>query len=211
MLKLYYAPRACSLAPHIALEEAGAEYDRVLVDFSEADQRGPEYLKINPKGRVPALVTDKGVLTENPVILGYIAQTFPEAKLADNDDSFAFGNMQAFNCFIASTVHVAFAHGFRAERYADGDAAIAAVRAKAPALVTSAFALIEEKLADGRPFVHGATYTVSDPYLFTMTRWLDRDGMPGVARFPLARAHMRRLNARPAVQRALEHEGLKPL
>ena len=211
MLKLYYAPRACSLAPHIALEEAAADYQPVLVNFAEGEQKSPDYLKINPKGRVPALVTDKGILTENPVILGYIAQTFPDAKLADNEDSFAFGNMQAFNCYIASTVHVAFAHGFRAERYAEDPAAIAAIKAKAPDLVTSAFALIEEKLADGRPFVHGDAYTVSDPYLFVMTRWLERDGMPGTERFPLAEAHMRRLNARPAVQRALEHEGLKPL
>jgi glutathione S-transferase len=211
MLKLYYAPRACSLAPHIALEEAGADYEGVLVNFAEAEQRSPEYLKLNPKGRVPTLVTDKGVLTENPVILGYIAQTFPEAKLADNDDSFAFGTMQAFNCYLSSTVHVAFAHGSRAERYADDPAAIAAIKAKAPTLVASAFALIEEKLADGRPFVHGDAYTVSDPYLFVMTRWLAREGMPGTPCFPFAEAHMRRLNERPAVRRALEHEGLKPL
>jgi len=211
MLKLYYAPNACSLASHIALEEASADYEALRVDFAAGEQKKPGYLKINPKGRVPALVTDGGVLTENPVILGYIAETFPGAKLADNDDSFAFGNMQAFNCYISSTVHVAFAHAFRAERYADGEAAIAAVRAKAPALVSSAFALIEDKLADGRPFVHGDRYTVSDPYLFVMTRWLARDGMPGTDRFPLAEAHMRRLNLRPAVQATLEHEGLKPL
>jgi glutathione S-transferase len=71
--------------------------------------------------------------------------------------------------------------------------------------------LIEDKLADGRPFVHGDAYTISDPYLFVMTRWLEREGMPGTARSPYAEAHMRRLNARPAVQRTLEHEGLKPL
>lgn len=211
MLTLYYAPRACTLAPHIALEEAGAAYEAALVDFARAEQRSPAYLKINPKGRVPALVTDRGVLTENPVILGYIAQTFPEAKLAADDDSFAFGDMQAFNLYICSTLHVAFAHSFRAERYADDPAVIAAVRAKAPDLVTSAYALIEEKLSDGRPFVHGDAYTVSDPYLFTMTRWLARDGMPGIDTFPQSAAHMRRLNKRPAVQRALEHEGLNPL
>ena len=211
MLKLYYAPSACSLAPHIALEEAGADYEAVRVNFADAEQRGPAYRRINPKGRVPVLVTEKGVLTENPVILGHIAQTYPEAKLADNDDSFAFGNVQAFNLYICSTVHVAFAHAFRAERYADDPAVIAAIRAKAPDLVTSAFALIEEKLSDGRPFVHGEAYTVSDPYLFTMTRWLARDGMPGIEAFPFSAAHMRRLNQRPAVQRALEHEGLNPL
>ena len=210
MLKLFYHPGSCSLASHIALEEAGADYDTVNVSFADGEQRAAEYLKINPKGRVPALVTDRGVLTENLAILGYIAQTFADAQLADNEDSFAFGDVQAFNGYIASTVHVAFAHAFRAERYADG-AAVQAVRAKAPSLVRDAYALIEDKLADGRPFVHGQRYTVSDPYLFTMTRWLVRDGMPGLGDFPGAAAHMRRLNGRPAVQRALEHEGLKPI
>ncbi len=211
MLKLFYHPNSCSLASHIALEEAGADYAAERIDFASGQQRGPEYLAINPKGRVPALLTDKGILTESPVILGYIAQTFPDAKLAENEDSFAFGNMQAFNCYISSTLHIAFAHAFRAERYADDPAAIAAIRAKAPASVAAAFDLIEDKLSDDRPFVHGDAYTVSDPYLFVMTRWLDRDGMPGTDRFPRAQAHMRRLNARPAVRRVLEHEGLKPL
>jgi glutathione S-transferase len=211
MLKLFYSPNACSLACHIALEEAGADYEAVRVNFAEGQQRSPDYLKINPKGRVPALVTDRGVLTEGPVILGYIAQSFPEARLAANDDSFAFGNMQALNLYLASTLHVAFAHSFRAERYADGEAAIAAVRAKAPANVLAAYALIEEKLSDGRPWVHGNHYTVSDPYLYTFTRWLHRDGMPGVEDVPFAAQHMARMNQRPAVQRVLEHEGLKPL
>ncbi|MCQ8856631.1 glutathione S-transferase N-terminal domain-containing protein, partial [Escherichia coli] len=86
----FYAPGACSLASHIALEEAGADYEAIKLDFSQGEQRRPEYLKINPKGRVPVLVTDKGVLTESPVILGYIAQTHPDANLANNDDSYAF-------------------------------------------------------------------------------------------------------------------------
>jgi glutathione S-transferase len=211
MLKLFYAPSACSLAPHIALEEAGADYEAVLVNFAEGEQRSPDYLRINPKGRVPALVTDRGVLTENPAILAYIAQTFPDAKLADNDDRFAFADMQAFNGYLSSTVHIAFAHSFRTERYANDAAAIAGMKAKAPALVSTAFNLIEERLSDGRPFVHGEAYTVSDLYLFVMTRWLERDSMPGVDRFPFCKTHMHRLNARPAVQRALEHEGLKAL
>ncbi len=211
MLKLFYSPNACSLAPHIALEEAGADYEAVRVDFAEREQKSAAYLKINPKGRVPALVTDKGVLTENPAILAYIARIFPAAGLAGSEDGFVRAELHAFNSFLASTVHVAFAHSFRPERFADDPATIAGMKAKAPALVTAAFDLIEEKLSDGRPFVHGERYTVSDPYLFVMTRWLERDGMPGADRFPHAQAHMRRLNDRPAVQRALEHEGLKPL
>src|SRR5665213_2889531 len=132
MLKLFYTPGACSLASHIALEEAGADYQAERVDLKSGAQRAPAYLAINPKGRVPALTTDRGVLTESPVILGYIAQTHPEAHLAPIGDSFAFGDMQAFNVFLATTVHVAFAHVFRPERYAEGEAAARAMRAKAP-------------------------------------------------------------------------------
>ncbi|MFM9981822.1 MAG: glutathione S-transferase N-terminal domain-containing protein, partial [Burkholderiales bacterium] len=79
MLKLFYSPGACSLASHIALEEAGAPYELMRLNFKADDQRKPEYLKVNPKGRVPALVTDRGTLTESPAILAYIAQTFPAA------------------------------------------------------------------------------------------------------------------------------------
>ena len=82
MLKLYYAAGTCALASHIALEEAGAEFETVRVDFRSNEQRKPEYLAINPKGRVPALVTEQGMLTETPALLIYIAQAFPRAGLA---------------------------------------------------------------------------------------------------------------------------------
>lgn len=101
MLKLFYSPGACSLASHVALEEAGAAFETQRVDLREGAQRGPDYLALNPKGKVPALATDKGVLTENPAILGYVARSFPEAGLAP-DDSFAWSEVQAFNAFLAS-------------------------------------------------------------------------------------------------------------
>ncbi len=211
MLKLFYAPGACSLASHIALEEAGADYDVERVDLRGGQQRTPAYLAVNPKGRVPALLTDRGVLTENPVILGYIAQTHPDAHLAAIGDSFAFGDMQAFNMFLAITVHVAFAHVFRPERYGDGEEAARAMRAKAPESLAAAFALIEEKFADGRPFVQGEAYTVADPYLFTFSRWLDTrrlDGRPlgRLADFPYVSAHHARVGERPAVVKVLAAE-----
>jgi len=86
MIKLFYAVNTCSLASHIALEEAGATYTTVRLSFASNEQRGPEYLAINPKGRVPAMVTDRGILTETPAMLAYIAQSFPEARLAPVDD-----------------------------------------------------------------------------------------------------------------------------
>jgi glutathione S-transferase len=86
MFKLYYAPGTCALASHIALQEAGAAYTTERVDFKSNQQNSPEYLAINPKGRVPALVTDRGILTETPAMLVFIAQSFPETKLAPLDE-----------------------------------------------------------------------------------------------------------------------------
>ena len=206
MLKLFYTPGACSLASHIALEEAGADYQAERVDLKSGAQRAPAYLAINPKGRVPALATDRGVLTESPVILGYIAQTYPEARLAPIGDAFAFGDMQAFNLFLATTVHVAFAHAFRPERYAEGEEAARAMRARAPKALAEYFALIEEKLTDGRPFVHGQAYTVSDPYLFVFAHWLDGRGLGRLADFPHVATHHARVAERPAVIKVLAAE-----
>ena len=87
MFKLYYAPGTCALASHIALEEAGASYTAERLDFKNSQQTTPQYLAINPKGRVPALVTDRGTLTETPAILAFIAQSFPKAKLVPDDPS----------------------------------------------------------------------------------------------------------------------------
>src|SRR5204863_4301840 len=141
-MKLFYAPHTCALASHIALEDAGADYTTQRVDFKSDDQRKPEYLAINPKGRVPALVTERGVLTETPAILAYVAQSFPVARLAPLDDPFAFAQMQAFNSYLCSTVHVAHAHRMRGYRWADDPAAIADMQRKVPQTVGECFALI---------------------------------------------------------------------
>jgi glutathione S-transferase len=106
MLKLYYATGTCALASHIALEEAGASYTTNRLDFKANQQQSPDYLKINAKGRVPALVTDKGVITETPAILAFIAQSFPKAKLAPLEDPFAFAQVQSITSYLCSTVHV---------------------------------------------------------------------------------------------------------
>jgi len=205
MLKLYFAKGSCSLASHVALEEAGATYMLERVDLGSGDQRKPDYLKLNPKGRVPALLTDKGVLTENPAILAYVAQAFPQAGLAANGDSYAFAQMQAFNSFLATSVHVAFAHDKRPQRYADGEAAAQAMRAKAPAALAEYFGLIQERFADGRPFVMGDQYTVADPYLFVFERWLKGD-LGRLADYPAVAAHHARIAERPAVRAALAAE-----
>ncbi len=208
MFTLYLTPGTCALATLIALEEAGAPYRPVLVDFATTAQRSPDYLAINPKGRVPALVTDRGVLTETPALLAFVAQSFPAAGLAPLDDPFAFARVQEINSYLCSTVHVAHAHRGRGHRWADDPAAIAAMQAKVPQNVTEAFLLIENGMLAG-PWVMGPGYSMADPYLFTVAQWLERDGVD-LARLPRVMDHRRRMAERPAVRRALSVvEGLK--
>lgn len=206
-LRLFTAPGTCALASHIALEEAGADYEAVFIDVRGGEQNQPAYRAVNPKGRVPALeVPGRGVLTENPVILGYVAQTHPEARLARIDDRFAFGDMQAFNMFLCATVHPAFAHMYRPYRYADGEQAQAAMKAKAPDALAEHFSLIEQRFSDGRPWAMGEDYTVADPYLFVFSGWLRRSFPEVAARFPKALAHHARVEDRSAVRRVLEKQ-----
>jgi glutathione S-transferase len=204
MIKLFYAANTCSLASHIALEEAGAEYSTVRISFATSQQRSPEYLAINPKGRVPAMVTDRGILTETPAMLAFIAQSFREARLAPLDDPFAFAQVQAFNSYLCSTVHVAQAHRMRGNRWADDPAAIAEMQRKVPQSVGACFELIECDMLKG-PWVMGEAYTICDPYLFTLAGWLEGDGVD-LTRLPKVMAHQRRMSDRPAVRKAVAQE-----
>src|SRR3954462_9500811 len=195
MLKLYYAPGTCALASHIALEEAGAAYETVRLSFKNEDQKKPEYLKINPKARVPSLVTDRGIITETPAILIYVAQTHPAAKLAPLDDPFGLARVQSFNSYLCSTVHVAHAHRPRGSRWADDPAAIEAMKKKVPQTVGECYELIERDMLKG-PWVLGDTYTISDMYLFTLAQWMEGDGLE-VAKFPKVADHRRRMAEHP--------------
>ncbi|MBP2235206.1 glutathione S-transferase [Sinorhizobium kostiense] len=201
MLKLYYAPGTCSLGSHIALEEAGAAYEAQRIDFSKAEQTRPDYLAVNPKGRVPALVTERGTLTETPAILTYVAQSFPEARLAPLADPFEFARLQSFLSYLCSTVHVAHAHSRRGARWADDPAAHVSMKAKVPQNMADCLSLIESLMFTG-PFVMGETYTIADPYLFTIAGWLDGDGVDPT-RFPKVLDHRMRMAERPAVARVL--------
>nr|WP_298682039.1 glutathione S-transferase family protein [uncultured Dongia sp.] len=201
MLKLFYAPQSCALASHIALQEAGAAYEAVRVDFANGAQRQPDYLKINPKGRVPALLTDRGILTETPAILFYIAQTHPKAALAPQDDPFEIGRLQAFTSYLCSTVHVAHAHRMRGYRWADDEASFADMKRKVPQTVAACFELIEREMFIG-PWVMGEKFSIADPYLYTLATWLEGDGVDP-AQFPKIADHRQRMSARPAVAQVL--------
>ncbi len=197
MFTFYYAPNTCALASHIALEKAGADYEAVRVDFSQEEQRSPEYLRINPKARVPALVSERGILTETPAILMFICQSFPDAGLAPLEDAFALAQVNAFNSYLCSTVHVAHAHRVRGYRWVDDPLAIEAMRKKVPQSVGDCFELIETAFFQG-PWVMGERYTVSDIYLFTLAQWLEADGVDP-ERFPKVSNHRRQMLEDPVV------------
>ena len=204
MIKLYYAPHTCALASHVALEEADAEYSLVRIDFAKDEQRSDKYLAINPKGRVPAMVTDRGILTETPAMLAFIAQSFPRARLAPLEDPFAFAQVQAFNSYLCSTLHVAHAHRMRGRRWVDDETAIKAMQRKVPASVGACYELIERNMLAG-PWVMGEAYTICDPYLFTLAQWMEADGVDP-ARFPKVSDHRRRMAERAAVRKAIAQE-----
>lgn len=201
MLKLYYAPGTCALASHIALAEAGADYTLQRVDFKSNQQNSPDYLAINPKGRVPALVTARGVLTETPALLVYIAQSFPQAGLAPLTDAFALAEVQAFNSYLCATVHIAHAHRVRGARWANEESSFADMKRKVPETVGGCFALIERAMFRG-PWAMGEHYTICDGYLFTVAQWLAGDSVD-IKDFPKIADHFQRMSERPAVRKAL--------
>ncbi len=204
MNTLYFAPGSCALASHITLAESGLPYELKKLNTAGGEQRSDAYLEINPKGRVPALVTEKGVVTETVAILGYIAQVAPEARLAPLSDPFLYAKMQAFNAFMASTVHVAHAHGRRGYRWADQETSFEDMKNKLPQVMSDCFRLIEDGMLEG-PYVLGEQYSTADPYLFLMSGWLKSDRVE-IADFPRVHAHYRLMLERPAVQKALAEE-----
>jgi glutathione S-transferase len=204
VLKLYFERGTSALASHIALLEADLSFELVEVHFRTNEQRSESYLRINPNGRVPTLVTAKGYLTETPAILAYIAQLAPGSVLALPEDSYALAQIHSFNSYLCSTVHVAHAHRMRGYRWADDPAAIAEMQRKVPQSVGECFELIERTMLRG-PWVHGERYTISDPYLFTLSRWMESDGVDP-ARFPKVLAHRERMTKRSAVSIALRSE-----
>ena len=203
---LYFAQGTCALTSHLALEHAGADYAAKRIDFARNEQRSADFLKLNPKGRVPALVTTRGILTETPAILLYICQTYPQAQLAPLDDPFALAQLNAFNSYLCSTVHVAHAHRMRGSRWVDDPDALAAMQKKVPQTMTECFELIEREMFVG-PWVLGNDYSVCDMYLYTITRWLEGDGVE-VNRFPNVAAHFKRMTEQPVVKKVLAAQSI---
>ena len=199
-LKLYYSSRSCAFAPHILLYDAKADFDVVKIDFNKSEQNSEAYLKLNPKGRVPALLTARGMLTETPAILLYIAQLYPDKNLAPND-AFLLAEAQAFNMFLASTVHVAHAHKHRGNRWVDNKEAEKAMTAKVLENMTECASMIETHYFKG-PYVLGENYSICDPYLALIFRWLYLDGVK-ISAFPNLCEHNELMRDRVSTQKAM--------
>jgi glutathione S-transferase len=204
MLRLHFAPNTISLAVLIALEEAGAEYEPVRLSFADEEQKAAGYRRINPKARVPSLETDRGVLTETPALLSYVALCWPQANLAPRDDAFDLARLQSFCAWLCSHVHPAHSMRMRGARWSDDPGVIEALKLKVPRNLSDAYRLIEQDIFQG-PWVFGEAYSYADPYLFTLTQWMEVDGVDPED-FPLLADHRRRMRERPAVRRALEVE-----
>jgi glutathione S-transferase len=207
-MKLYYASGACSLAPHIVLEETGERYELERVDLAAGQQNSPDFLRVNPKARVPVLADGDWVLTEAPAILRYIAARHPAAGLWPWEPREEARCAEWLN-WLSSTIQPAFVHVRRANRYASDPRAIEDVAATGKKNARELWQAVEEKIGQG-PWAIGERYSVADPLLVVYWHWGRGPvfGFDMASDFPLWTAHARRLALRPAVQRAFASEGL---
>ena len=200
-MKLYLAPGACSLSPHIALEEAGLSYETEAVNLKTKETAtGLDYRTINPKGSVPALKLDDGqVLTEGPAIVQYIADRKPEAKLAPAAGSMERYRLQEWLNFISTELHKNFSPLFNPKAGDDWKQA-------ARDLLTAKFTYVAGQLKD-KSYLMGEGFSIADGYLFTILRWAVAMKFD-LNQWPVLPAYMERVKARPHVQAVLKAEGL---
>jgi len=201
-IKLSPANESIGLASHIAIEESGLEYELNVIDMKNSEQKSDSYLKINPKARVPSLIVDNIVLTETPAILVYIAQIATDSNLALPNYPMQFAQIQAFNCYLCSTVHVAHAHKHRGNRWVNDEAALAALKANVPTTMAACFDSLEAQYVKG-PWVFGDTFSICDPYLFAISSWFESDGV-NIDEYPILNAHRQDMMNRASVIKVLD-------
>ena len=200
-MKLFFAPGACSLSPHIVLSEAGHAFELEQVDLKEKKTKfGSNYLDINPKGQVPALRLDDGeLLTEGPVIVQYLADQKPGAGLLPGAGTMERYRVQEWLNFISTELHKTFGPIFR-------PTTPEAFKSLSRENLATRFDYINGCLA-GRQYLTGDKFSVADAYLFTVLRWAPRVEID-LARWPNLAAYVARVAARPKVQEAMKAEGL---
>jgi len=199
-MKLFYAPGACSLSPHIVLNEAGLSFDKVKVDTKSKAMEGGDYRSVNPLGYVPALELDDGtVLTEGPAIVQWIADKVPDKKLAPANGTMERTKLQSWLNFISSELHKGFSPLFNPNM---PDAAKQFFRER----LGTRFQHLDRQLAD-RDYLMGKAFSVADAYLFTVSNWAAHTGVD-LSGYANVVAYRKRVGARPAVQAAMQAEGL---
>lgn len=204
MMRLYFSPGACSMASHIALEESGAPYEEKPTLLAKGEHKTADYLKVNPRGKVPALEVDGQVLVENTAILTYLHRRFPEKKLLPSDP---FEEARAIStmAWLSNSVHPGYTHYIRPERYVEGDACKDSV--KQVALKTFFESLSEvDGLLQGKEWIMGSQFTVVDGYALVFYGWGVRANLP-VHELKAYTAWKDRMIQRPAVRKILESEG----
>ena len=205
-IALYYGAGACSMAPHIVLNEIGVDYEPRKMDLAAKAQTTPEYLAINPKGRVPVLVIDDFVLTEVPALLTYLGQRFPQANLLPAGGE-PLGRCLEWLAYCSSTTHPAYAHLRRPERYLEDKAMHPPLQEKGEASFVDSIGYINGKL-EGKQYAAGDAYSVADAYLLVFFGWANGMKKFNMAeRFPHYTAWAKRVLPRPAVQKVIALEG----
>jgi glutathione S-transferase len=204
MVKLYYAPGTCALAPHIVLEWIGEPYELERVKLGD-----PEYLKVNPLGQVPALVDgDSGVMNQADALLKYLADKYPQAKLGSDDTLQDAYQLDRWLAFFTGDVHPAFFPFFRPNRYwvDSNEDALKTIKTASYKLIDRVFTHLDAHLAD-KTHVVGERRTIVDPYAFAMIRWGKALPKPlsdyaNLYRFYLA------MHQDEGVQRAMQQQGI---
>jgi len=203
MMMLYFSPGACSLASHIGLEETGAPYELKPILLAKGQQRTEDYLKINPRGKVPALSVDGKILVENTAILTYLSRRFPEKKLLPADpaeEARCIGTM----CWFSSVVHPSYQRSHRPERFAEGEAAAAAVKENGKKMFWANLQEIDSMI-QGNDWVLGRDFTAVDGYALVFYGWASRSGFP-VKDLKAYTAWQERMMNRPTVKKSVEDE-----
>jgi glutathione S-transferase len=213
MYQLYYFPGNANLVPHILLEEIGAPYRLVPVDRANNAHKSPEYLRLNPAGRIPVLLDGDLVLFETAAICLHLVDSHPDAGLAPAPGTSERAEFYKWLVYLTNTVQTELITYFYPHRMTDDESAAAQVKQHAEAHLSGEggmLDILEAQLAkSGGPWVLGAHYTAVDPYLMVMARWTRGMANPARSRKHLGR-FLEAMAARPAVQRAFEQEGLKP-
>jgi glutathione S-transferase len=197
MLQLYCAPKTISVATVLTLLEGGVHFEPIRVDLAGGEQTRPDYHRINSKGRVPVLVTPEGSLTETGAILEYLAATAIPGMVPA--DPLHAARMREIMYYLASTAHVNHAHGRRGQRWADQESSWKDMAAKVPETMAASCAYLDPLIAG--PYLFGDDLTLADPYLYTVCRWLEGDGVD-VSRFPRIEAFMDAMQSRASVKQA---------